>query len=45
MEPGRSRRDAVILKHVVALCQDLGADTIVEMVETAEAAHLAARRA
>ena len=35
-------RDVTILKHVVALCGDLGVKTIVEMVETAEAARIAA---
>jgi EAL domain-containing protein (putative c-di-GMP-specific phosphodiesterase class I) len=34
-------RDAVILKHVVALCRELEIDTIAEMIETPEAARVA----
>ena len=35
-------RDAVVLKHIVALCRDLGVVTIAEMVESAETARVAA---
>ncbi len=34
-------RDLVVLKHVVALCRDLGVTTIAEMVETGQTARLA----
>ncbi|WP_442891944.1 EAL domain-containing protein [Caulobacter sp. CCNWLY153] len=36
----RGSRDAVLLKHIVALCCDLGMTTIAEMVETRDAANL-----
>ena len=36
----RGGRDAVLLKHIVALCSDLGMTTIAEMVETRDAANL-----
>lgn len=34
-------RDATVLKHVIALCRELGVTTIAEMVETAQTARLA----
>jgi EAL domain-containing protein (putative c-di-GMP-specific phosphodiesterase class I) len=34
-------RDGVLLKHVVALCRDLGVSTIGEMIETADTAAMA----
>ena len=34
-------RDAVVLKHLVALCRDLGIATIAEMIETPGAAQIA----
>ena len=34
-------RDELILKHVVALCRDMGVETIAEMMETVESARLA----
>ena len=39
---GEQPRDATIVKHVAALCRDLQIATIAEMIETAEAARLAA---
>ncbi|WP_309642986.1 EAL domain-containing protein [Phenylobacterium sp.] len=33
-------RDVLVLKHVIALCRDLGVTTIAEMVETAQIARL-----
>jgi len=33
-------RDAVILKHVVAMCREIGLATIAEMVETRDAARV-----
>jgi EAL domain-containing protein (putative c-di-GMP-specific phosphodiesterase class I) len=36
----RGSRDAVLLKHIVALCSDLGIVTIAEMVETRDTAEL-----
>jgi EAL domain-containing protein (putative c-di-GMP-specific phosphodiesterase class I) len=39
-DAGAVPRDAVILKHMVALCRELGVATIAEMVETAETAAL-----
>ncbi|HLI65388.1 MAG TPA: EAL domain-containing protein [Caulobacteraceae bacterium] len=38
LEPGQ--RDALVLKHVVALCRELGVGTIAEMVETKAVAAL-----
>ena len=36
----RGSRDAILLKHIVALCSDLRVTTIAEMVETRDAANL-----
>lgn len=36
-----SSRDELIVKHVVALCRDMGVTTIVEMVETAQSEQIA----
>jgi len=33
---GKSRRDDALLRSMIGLCQDLGVETIAEMVETAE---------
>jgi EAL domain-containing protein (putative c-di-GMP-specific phosphodiesterase class I) len=33
-------RDALVVKHLVALCQELGVATIAEMVETEDVARL-----
>lgn len=38
---GSSSRDAIILKHIVALCRDLGVYTIAEMIETRQTAEAA----
>lgn len=36
-----ANRDALLVKHVVALCADLGVSTIAEMIETSQTARLA----
>jgi EAL domain-containing protein (putative c-di-GMP-specific phosphodiesterase class I) len=39
----RQPRDSAVIKHVVALCRELGIGTIAEMIETEEVAAVAQR--